>query len=670
MELTGVYRAILPILQSFSDSGHRSPQRKFLEALRENAKYQLIMLTIGIIGLVYVISTQGFHYDTIRSLIIALSYFYALTFAVYLMGHGLVALPRNLWRGSSVSARLRRLQIKAVKIHDQSLLANEALEEVEKEVWAVSKKGRGSAAEFQEWIEELVDSLQLPESSLAGTQAALNRTQRSRSPIPQIITEQYLASLTKRLRNASHKRARYSSAWDSLVRQASNAQAILDSSASKKLVFPPNPHSIAPVFQRWKILTPYSRYFVYKHIVPPFQQGLAVFLAAASICIIWSEIININKKASDTLSIVGLSVVHHRYEEKRTVGLAGQVIAAAWIAYMCAAAYDSMTSVKVWGNYALVRRRTSGSSACFYASYACRLTVPLAYNFTNFLPTVTVEPTVFQNFFGVSVNLTKPGLWFNDYFPILILIPVVATLFNLYSRVKNLLGFGYDVIEDSDEEASRYEIASGWREGRDLIERELGGHSTSHLSSNPSNSHTSNHNNNINNNTIRNGNNNNNNNNNTSTSNLLSTGDAPTPLSYQTRRPQQTTTTSQQQSRQSRQARLDTGVIPRTADNDQDGEEEGAIGAFFHRVKNTLDINSFTSEENNRPPKWLNDIGEAFKKPKWMQQGDEQQQQAGASGSSSSGQRVVGGAGGGNNNNGFAVNKPKWMTGNFFSDDD
>ena len=58
---------------------------------------------------------------------------------------------------------------------------------------------------------------------------------------------------------------------------------------------------------------------------------------------------------------------------------------------------------------------------------------------------------------------------FNDYFPVFILVPVVMKLGNVYGRVTEICGFT-DVLEDEDNEEG---WAAGWREGRDLIEREL-----------------------------------------------------------------------------------------------------------------------------------------------------------------------------------------------------
>ncbi|KAK6523238.1 hypothetical protein TWF694_006128 [Orbilia ellipsospora] len=640
--------AILPILQSYHASGHRDPRKRFSEAVRENIRYQLIMLTIGIIGLIYFVANNGFNPDSIKSLVIALSYCYSLSFAVFLMGHGLVAIPRNLWRDASVAARLRRLQTHAPKIYDNLTSANEKLEELEKEVLAIQKRAATSttAPEFREWIEELVDNLQLPENNNTTnpTRSTQDRS-RSRSPIPTVISEQYLASLTRKLRFAANRRARYAAEWDSLLRSASNTQAVLDSAASKRLTFRPNPHSITPrLIQSLPMVPPRGRYLLHTYVVPQLRRFLSIILSIASAFIIWSEIVNVSPSLSDKLSIVGYSIIHHPNSPKGSIGFAGQCISAIWITYMCIAAYSTMRTVKVWGGYALVRRRTSGSSACFYASYACRLTVPLSYNFTNFLPSVVVKESVFYDFFGRSINLTSLGHGFSEWFPILVLIPVAFTLFGFYGKVKGWFGFGGGVFEEDDEDDVA--LGGGWRYGRDLIEREIGdvpgapaSDPTERWRSRarfPGQGTDSN-------------------------SGLLGAEREDTPLgsrylspsglfgrSSSPRPPAQptlsaTTTPARQPYRPPQNRRID--------DTDEEEEEESAIGAFFHRVKNTIDT-ATESTEGGRP-RWMNDIGDAFtKKPRWMQ-GD-------AAGGSSSGGNTGGRSG---------SSRPKWMTGNFFGDD-
>ncbi|KAL7270539.1 hypothetical protein RUND412_006746 [Rhizina undulata] len=460
--------AILPILQSYSDSGHRSPHNRFLQALRENARYQLLVLTSGAVGLTYFFLTSGVQIYSVKALLMALSYCYALTFAIYLMGHGLVSIPRELIRNASIAGSLRRLQKKAPRVHDQLIEATNNLEEIEQEVLIVRQKRNNAAREFQEWIEELGEMAALPE----GARVPLAGNLRGRrSPIPQIITEEYLANLTRRLKIAIHKRARFTSEWENLVQNAADAQAILDSATTKRLTFE-KVFAKPSFFDRISLLNPYTRHIAYMYIIPQLRRILATVLSVMSIFIVWSELIHV---AAPKLSLVSYTVVHHPGSDRGKIGFAGQVVAAMWIGYMCICAYASLASVKVWGNYALVRRMTSGSSACFYASYAARLTVPLAYNFITFLPAEIAEKSVFYDFLGKLINLTPLGEGFGNFFPILILWPVCATLFNFYGKVQEWFGFG---SLDEDDEGEEFGIG-GWREGRDLIQREIHGSASS-----------------------------------------------------------------------------------------------------------------------------------------------------------------------------------------------
>lgn len=464
--------AILPILLSYSDSGHRDPQKRLLQSLRENARYHLIVLSIGAIGLVYFFLSSGFHFYSIKGLLVALSYCYALFLAISLMGHGLVAIPRGLFHAASISGTLRKLQRQALRAYDKLLEATSNLEEVESEVVAVRQRKNGTALEFQEWIEELVEMAQVPESG-SRSGAALG----SRSSIPSVITEEYLAALTQRLKLCIHRRARFLSEWENLVQSAADAQSILDSSSSQRLTF--TKHFASPtLLENISVLNPYTRHIFYFHLVPYMRVAVASLLSMASIMIVWTEVVH---SYFPKAAVIRYTVVHHPSSSSGKIGFAGQCISGIWISYMCFAAYYSLSAVKVWGSYALVRRGTSASSACFYASYAARLTVPLAYNFVSFLPEEDiVNKSVFYNFLGKLINLTAISEGFNNFFPVLVLIPVSASLFNLYRRIKEIFGFG-DVVDEQEEE-NAFETG-GWREGRDLIERELQGATTGAFSS-------------------------------------------------------------------------------------------------------------------------------------------------------------------------------------------
>ena len=528
-------------------------------------------------GLIYIFIQNGFDSSSVKGLLMALAYCWGLVLAIYLMGHGLVAIPRRLFRNANISERLKRLQYQAPKLNDRLTDAIAEVEDLEHQVIQLQQRRNGLNSDYKEWIEDLAEASNLPESRASTVPAPKTHTTR----VPAVITDRYLAELTRRLNRARHKRLRFIDGWDRLVQEAADMQAILDSSASKQLDWG-RASPQASFLERWKVLTPYTRYLLFRHVVPVFRMMAASFFSLASICIIWSELI---KFIAPKLSVISYTVVHHRRSDKGEIGFAGQLIASMWILYMCTAALASFDEVKVWGNRALVRRNTYGESACWYAGQTAKLTVPLAYNFVTFLPKDIYRKTTFYHFLGRLINLTPLGQGFDYFFPIFILVPVCATLFNLYGKVKNAFGFG--ILEDEDDVENPSGFGTGgWREGRNLIERELNRTTDLGLASRVDES-----------------------------SSPLQPG-ARSPIGLGGRRDGSSNLASsgrhtavtlhdspERPSRQQLQGNASSIVHA-------EEDDENFFQGFAHRLKNTLDTTS--------KPQWLDDLGDGFKRPKWM----------------------------------------------------
>ncbi|SMR44321.1 unnamed protein product [Zymoseptoria tritici ST99CH_3D1] len=456
---------VLPFLGEFCDSGYRDTQSRMVYSLRTNARYQIIVLGTAILGLVYFIWENGFHVASIKGLVMALAYAWGLTLAIGLMGHGLVALPRRLYRSANVSARLRRLQAEAPKLKDKLDDATDKLEQLEQTVMTLKRHKGGASRDQQEWIDELAETASLPDTRPG--HAAVPRT--SNPSIPGVVTDRYLADLTRKLKRARHRKARFDDEWDNLCLRAQDTQAILDAASSKKLDFGQARPGGNSILGRTTILTPTMRYVLHMNMIPALRMILAGVLAIASILVVWSELV---KSVAPSLSVIGLSVVHHpNTEHGGKVNFGGQVIAAGWLLYMDTSALYAISDVKVWGNRALVKRQTYAESACWYSLQVAKLTIPLSYNFITMMPAAVYKDTLFYRFLGQLVNLTPLGQGFSAFFPCVLLIPFLATLFNLYGKTKNVFGFG--VLEDDPDENPNGFGTGGWREGRALIEREL-----------------------------------------------------------------------------------------------------------------------------------------------------------------------------------------------------
>lgn len=270
---------ILPLLGEYCDSGFRDTRQRMVDSVRSNLRYQIIVLSTGLLGLVYFIFENGFHVASIKGLLMALAYTWGLILAIGLMGHGLVAMPRRLFRNAKVTSRLRFLHTQAPKIKDKLDDAEEVLERLECTVAQLGKHKSGASREQQEWIDELA-SVPDARSGVAATMQATN------SSIPAVITDRYLADLTRKVKRARHRKARFVDEWNHLVQRACDTQAIVDSATTKELKFASGDSGKSLV-----LLTPTMRYHLHMNVVPALRIALAAVLALASVLIVWSEII-------------------------------------------------------------------------------------------------------------------------------------------------------------------------------------------------------------------------------------------------------------------------------------------------------------------------------------------------------------------------------------------
>ncbi|KAI9884083.1 MAG: hypothetical protein M1823_004132 [Watsoniomyces obsoletus] len=573
---------ILPLLGEYVDSGERSWQGRWWYSVRSNARYYAIVLGCCAVGLVYLFWQQGVHVFSLKAVLVALAYWWGLALAIFLMGHGLVAIPRGLIQDASPMRRLRRMQERAPKIYDRREDALQSVEELEGQVKALRQRKGGIHRDLKDWIDDLAEEVDHSGS------ADVNRASyaaRGGPSIPTVVTERYLADLTRRLTRARHRKVRFMDSWNHLVKDAVRTQAIVDATASKQLSSSSSHHRYTP-------LTPYTRYLLHAHFIPLTRYLLGGIFALASISIIWSEMV---KLFSARLLAISLTVLSHPTPETTRANLRGQIVAASWLIYMCAATLTSINQVKVWGNRALVRRNTYPESACWYASQVAKLTAPLAYHFLTFLPEDIHRQTAFYHFLGRLIDLTPLGRGFSQLLPLLILLPVCATLFGWYGRVGRFMGLSRGSLGD-DEEAGALIGSNTWQEGRDLIERDLNSSvSTGQLGVLSTTTTTSR----------------------SSTSQNHSRNDHPqrsnpvdarrNPARGRVNRPPQYRDHDEGGERRRREE-----------NEEEDTEESNVFTEFAHRVRNTFDVTD--------RPRWMKDLGEGFKipdRPRWMMSGDD-----------------------------------------------
>ncbi|KAK7207644.1 LMBR1-like membrane protein [Myxozyma melibiosi] len=418
--------AILPMTQAFLESGHKDRSKRMQEAIRSNARYQLVQLTLAAVGLVYFTLYAGFSITSLKAMAIALSHSYSLILSIIFLGIGVVGIPRALYNRSSSDKRLRALEELAPSLKDHQTEARMQYSDVSAEVRALTSVMDGP---FELWIAELINDAQdvVPAPPL-------NRMQ---------VTEEYLSTLTFRLRKCRLQYERYEYEWNQLILQAADLLDIIASRQTHELRFR----------MRNSKLSPKLAYFYYVWIKPLLFKIYALLTAAFSALVVMSEILE-----STEFSILGfLSTLLDGFQQ--------ELLSFAIVGYMCIAAYSSLAKVRIFNIFNLAPRHTDTRSAIFYATQICRMTIPLAYSYISMVPP-HVQSSVFEEFLQPSINLTPLGKYFVQWLPRFILIPVLVSYFNLYHWLQQKLGFLDSFGEDEEAVGSR-------AEGRDLISYEL-----------------------------------------------------------------------------------------------------------------------------------------------------------------------------------------------------
>lgn len=433
---------ILPITQTFVESGYREPFQKIVSSIRQNLLYQALYLSIGLVAVLYIVLNTKFNsVGDFKSLLIALANTWGLFLAINFLGHGLVNLPRRLWRSANHLEQLHDIEARAPNTHEK--LEDAITEEAELAARVVALE---KTSADKEWLEEMAHMI-----PSAVAKARLTTGSRTTSGWfsnggreSQNLTDAEMAALMSKIRTNS--RERYSAEWNQLVLKYTY---LLDCT---------NNHSSGTIVHRTfrSRLNPRMAYFYYVFVSPMMRRCAAISAGLLSASILWAEIL-INQERP-FLRFVTLPITRWNIE----------LWSAALLSYMACCCYSTLLRLRFFDKYALLDHGHTGqSSLFFYSSYLCRVTIPLSYNFITLLPADYRDLSTFSKFLASAIDLTPLGVAFNNYFPLYILVPVLLTMANSYDRLKRTCGINNTWMDDEDDSDGSA------AEGRSLLQTDL-----------------------------------------------------------------------------------------------------------------------------------------------------------------------------------------------------
>ncbi len=455
-----------PLLQSYHDNGSFSIKGKICGALKQNLYFYITIvgLVIGVFILISMIETEV-DIDTFIEVLIDLGTIYGMLFILVLLGYGLIAIPKTLWKNSDPANVLERLHFNAQSIENEFQDARFELEEIIRAVRNAEERTNKLIKENFE-LSAFIASV-VAKCPLDIIEDLPESRQRQNEHKLQIIDMVTFAELHAKLLRALRLYKSTSDRWQQALDNVDELEAIV---AGHSLHGVENANCMVKLYWWWR-LNLGSKTF----------RLCSIVCSILSLFIIWGEItILFVNSGMPILSVYGLII-------NITSGGFSTVFATfVPLLYMSVCSFYSMFEVKFLKYFALTKRSSDASALLFNAYYLCRLQFSLGYNFLLVLDYTTVQEnknqalaeedstlakdtansvhTAFQHVIGNMSSIW----WFNKYSPVILILLALATAFNLHAKVLSVIGVDVFLEPQSGNAEHRERIKDGQR----LIRRE------------------------------------------------------------------------------------------------------------------------------------------------------------------------------------------------------
>jgi hypothetical protein len=479
---------ILPLVREMILSGEFTVSRRFKDGIRKLLVGHLILLSLVTVFVIWL----AIHLKelNVMPVLITLGNTYGLLLVSLLLGYGLVALPRSLWRQARPDYELRKVYLMAVKADDKLFEAVWQLQDIEYKIdCAVARivdldENDKNELFYKYCVNELLHAKSktaelTPELNMRRT-TSRNQSEDERDyntifDQAQRPTLNELVILNKKLKRAQENVFHAEQRWNgilekhrffsrmqlenvvpnngagppSLVAGTSSVGNNIRNTADPLLVVTDNQQTCRSQMTRLWV-----RYFR-----PVVYRCLGLICAALSVAILWSEAtlgIRYNLSPFALVQEYFGSIDSDRYD------IMFQIAALLPLLYMSICTANGLFQVGRFGPYCLRGSRQShGVALVFNAQYLVRLQFPLAYNYLLMLKYDTSE-TAFSKFLGQMNVVPIFGKSFPVYAPLLIIFLCSFTLCNIYAKLMNLVGIDHqDAILVGDKETLDAKVNEG-----------------------------------------------------------------------------------------------------------------------------------------------------------------------------------------------------------------
>ena len=461
---------LLPIMQSYVYAGDFTIWGKIKTALYENALwYGSYLLIFGALLIYVAVKPElTLNAENLKLIGITASNTWGLLLLVFLMGYGLVELPRNAWNMSKPQLRLEQIYFRLSKLSTEKEDADDELADVLAEVRKASEEIRYNANN-RKYIDTIIDKC--PEGSndlfSKGTDDFVDYSTGGGTD----LSLKNLMKLHKKVIVTTHNAHRTQVQWNNKLKLAFYLEDVETNRTNPERIFKSS-FSDHYTTSRVKLQL---HWFWEIQLKPIFFKLLCLALIVFSALLIWSEttFFSVDPTLSMFAWLIETSGKSYRYFDI-------EVVSCLTIAYMCACTYYTVFKIKIFNFYYFApHHQTDANSLLFSGLLLCRLTYALCLNFLAMIHLdghvtgtnehsqgiKTVIETQFTKFMGHMDLLSFIAKGLNVYYPMIVLLVCICTFFSLGKRCLHLIGIEQFLSEDDFS-------ADYVREGKEIVRRE------------------------------------------------------------------------------------------------------------------------------------------------------------------------------------------------------
>ncbi|KAL0026350.1 hypothetical protein WJX79_001807 [Trebouxia sp. C0005] len=431
--------AVVPLTSGFVDAGEFTFAGRSWAGLKDHAQFWIIMGSLSGTGLLVLLISGRLTLSNISPLALTLSNTYGLVAGVFLLGYGLVEIPRGMWNQANPEERLRSCSYRLGRCADTLEDAASELQSVITVVEATSQpmSRRDPMRPYMDIIYKYAQDKSPFKPSMVPRDGSgrVDLESLKDSELDYGCDQAGLAELRHRTRKAVHNYEGQFASYVNVVTEAFELENVCKCRASRDYTQKGVPIAgIKPV---------HPHLMLYKCVAKPWVMRLAaLLLGGTSFMVVWSEA-TIGLGRHPDLSPFSLAIHKSKHGEMGTLLLVlGPLV---YMVMCCQYSLLRLGFIHVFTfRHHVVPHCTHSTSLLRNGAWACRFTAPICYNYLHVIRMqdylASGQTMVFSKKMGAALNdVPLFGTAFNNWFPVVVLFWCGALFLNVWQVIARLI---------------------------------------------------------------------------------------------------------------------------------------------------------------------------------------------------------------------------------------